>query len=71
MKFLFGDMIVKAVQTFKPIAAQVDMKLGGYYIWSSSSDEPHGFCMLKTRCSDGSVVAYQFKPSSRLLHKST
>ena len=41
MKFLFGDMIVEAVQTFKPIAAQVDMKLGGYYIWSSSSDEPH------------------------------
>ena len=29
MKFLFGDMIVEAVQTFKPIAAQVDMKLGG------------------------------------------
>ena len=41
MKFLFGDMIVEAVQTFKPIAAQVDMKLGGYSIWSSSSDEPH------------------------------
>ena len=32
MKFLFGDMIVEAVQTFKPIAAQVDMKLGGYSI---------------------------------------
>ena len=41
-----GNMLVEAVQTFKLIAVQVDMKFGGYSIWSSSCDEHHvkDFC---------------------------
>ncbi|WVZ49109.1 hypothetical protein U9M48_000490 [Paspalum notatum var. saurae] len=41
------NMLVEEEQTFKPIATQVDLKLGGYSIWSSSSDEPHIMVLLE------------------------